>query len=553
VKQARVAMPKEMASDIDVILIAQSECIDYSKYLGLPLDRIAEYRNLVYPRMLYHKGGFHAHLDILNYCKFGKYYQDADFAERRQLYNIWNLPSFSGIHLANYLVQYGIRPFIINNIDSEWDILEKLYEAGGGPVLIALSCTFYLSFNEIKRITKILRRRFPNSEIVIGGAFLNQFFINDKLAELEAGMRRLGIAYALHSYNSEQDLKDLVLHKTKRASGISLSDVKNLVYFENDEFKVNAAQWHDPVLQGVPVHWDQLNLSFINQTIQLRVSSGCQFNCSFCSYPVTTRGFHPADLGAFEADLKLMLRQSSATRIIFIDDTFNVPKERFKKICTHLAKMNVAWYSFLRVQFVDEETVKLMKDSGCAMVYLGIESANDAILSNMNKKATRCEFERGVRLLKKHDIPMLAGFVIGFPGETEQTARENIDFIENNGVDFYSLKEFYYMKHTPIYESRDRYELKGIGANWEHKTMNYLQASDLKLAMFREIKGSIGVDPDTSMWYIAYLNDQGYSMAQVKDLQRAINAVILEQLDGRFDDDHPAFNKITNIVKRVAS
>jgi p-methyltransferase len=230
-----------------------------------------------------------------------------------------------------------------------------------------------------------------------------------------------------------------------------------------------------------------------------------------------------------------------------------VPKERFKKICTHLAKMNVAWYSFLRVQFVDEETVKLMKDSGCAMVYLGIESANDAILSNMNKKATRCEFERGVRLLKKHDIPMLAGFVIGFPGETEQTARENIDFIENNGVDFYSLKEFYYMKHTPIYESRDRYELKGIGANWEHKTMNYLQASDLKLAMFREIKGSIGVDPDTSMWYIAYLNDQGYSMAQVKDLQRAINAVILEQLDGRFDDDHPAFNKITNIVKRVAS
>ena len=246
-----------------------------------------------------------------------------------------------------------------------------------------------------------------------------------------------------------------------------------------------------------------------------------------------------------------MLQQSSATRIIFIDDTFNVPKERFKQICATLSRMKVAWYSFLRVQFVDEEIVRLMKDSGCAMVYMGIESANDTILGNMNKKATRHEFEKGVRLLKKYGIPMLAGFVIGFPGETEKTAMENIDFIESNGIDFYTLKEFYYMKHAPVHESRQRYQLTGSGANWEHATMNYRQASDLKLSMFRRIKGATAVDPDTSMWYVAYLNDQGYSMAQVKEVQTAINTIIGDQLDGKFDQEHPAFARINRIVRSV--
>ncbi len=544
-------MPDIVRPPVDVILIAQSECVDYSKYLDLPLERMIEYRHLVYPRMVHQNNGFRSHLDILNQAKFGKYYRDADPADRRHFYNIWNLPSFSGIHLANYLAQYDINPFIINNIDSEWDILERCAAAGSAPPLIALSCTFYLSFNEIKRITRKIQARFPDAEIVIGGAFLNQFLLNDTLTELEAGMRRLGIAYALLAYNSEQDLKDLVLFKKRQDPGEHASHIGDLAYFEGGRFRMTPSVWKVPVLEGVAVNWDKLNLSFINHTIQLRVSSGCPFSCAFCSYPVTTKGFHPSGLGMFEEDLKRMLKQSSADRIIFIDDTFNVPKERFKKICATLSKMKVAWYSFLRVQFVDEEIVRLMKDSGCAMVYMGIESANDTILGNMNKKATRHEFEKGVRLLKKYGIPMLAGFVIGFPGETEKTAMENIDFIESNGIDFYTLKEFYYMKHAPVHENRQRYQLTGLGANWEHATMNYRQASDLKLSMFRQIKGATAVDPDTSMWYVAYLNDQGYSMAQVKGIQTAINTIIGDQLDGKFDPVHPAFAQINRIVRSV--
>ena len=83
----------------------------------------------------------------------------------------------------------------------------------------------------------------------------------------------------------------------------------------------------------------------------------------------------------------------------------------------------------------------------------------------MNKRVTASQYARGVHLLNKYDIPYLAAFVLGFPGETATTIQENIDFIRNNGVRFYSLKEFFYMPHTAVHEKRVEYGLTGDGGN----------------------------------------------------------------------------------------
>ena len=64
------------------------------------------------------------------------------------------------------------------------------------------------------------------------------------------------------------------------------------------------------------------------------------------------------------------------------------------------AKYDFEWFSFLRVQYVDEEVARLMKESGCVGVYLGVESSNDTVLKNMNKKATRANFSEGIKNLR---------------------------------------------------------------------------------------------------------------------------------------------------------
>jgi p-methyltransferase len=56
--------------------------------------------------MVHHDGEFRSHLDYLNFKTHGKAYAAADYPERRRMLNIWNLPSASGVHLANYLSQF---------------------------------------------------------------------------------------------------------------------------------------------------------------------------------------------------------------------------------------------------------------------------------------------------------------------------------------------------------------------------------------------------------------------------------------------------------------
>lgn len=541
-----------MSKDVDFIIIAQSEVVNYGEYSKLPLDRIELYRELVYPRMVYFQGAFRSHIDVLNILKNNISYLDASFKDRRRLLSIWNLPALSGMHIANYLLSEGVNTCIINNFDSEWDRFCDVYITNSRPPLVGISTTFHLSFSEIGRICKKLRDFDPDMEIVAGGAYANTLTHTSPVASFEKPMRRFGIDYVLHGFHSEADLRDLL---SARNGNGDLDKVFNLSYINKkggqaEKFMTTDCQWNQPLIDDTPALWDKLDLPFVNHTVQMRTSCGCPFSCSFCSYPVVARGFQTMTPEAIEKSIKSVLRIPGVNRIVFIDDTFNVPKARFKEMCKVFSKYDFKWYSFLRVQFADEDSVKLMRDSGCSAVYLGIESANDRILSNMNKRAKRVDFERGVGLLHKNSIKSIGAFIIGFPGETSQSIRENQEFIESTGMEFYTLKEFYYMEHTKIHSDCTKFGLTGMGNKWSHDTMDSSQAYKHKIELFKEIMGPCFVDPDSSLWHIVLLQDAGYSFDEIAAIQREINTVVADQLNGILDDSHPAFDRIRDILKK---
>src|SRR3989338_10344897 len=160
-------------TDIDFIIISQSDIVNYEEYSKLPLDRIEIYKALIYPRMIYFKGGFRSHLEVINYFNKGRFYSEADYPERRKLFNIWNLPSMNGLYLANYLSQYSIKTKIINNFDSEWDLLSEVYLKNKRKPLVGISSTFHLSYPGLQRIAKKLQTLDSAMEIAVGGAFVN--------------------------------------------------------------------------------------------------------------------------------------------------------------------------------------------------------------------------------------------------------------------------------------------------------------------------------------------------------------------------------------------
>lgn len=518
----------------DVIFISQSQMVRFEDYDHLPLDRLELYRNLVQLRSVYYRDGFKSHLDMFNLARSGRSFHEGTPEERRRLLDIWHLPGLNGILVASQLLQAGYETTVINHIDAEWDRFERAYGASSEPPLVAISTTFHLSYGEIRRLTTKLRVLDPAMKIVIGGAFANERTINGQIEGFESPMRKYGVRYVLHGFNSESDLVALV---RALKSGVEPVGVPNLAWIDaNDRFHVTSKLWHQPTLGAKSVLWDKLDLPFLQRTAQLRTASGCPFSCAFCSYPETAGGHFASDTAGVRAELDRIVKLPGIRQIIFIDDTFNVPVRRFKNILKLLSSYGLRWYSFLRCQYIDEDQARLMRDSGCAGVYLGIESANDRVLENMNKRATRAQFERGLHWLRKYEIPTFVAFVLGFPGETEASIEENIEFTESNGIDFYSLKEFYYMPHTSVHGDRERYGLSGDGNEWAHATMTSTRASELKLDVFGRVKNSVYIDADTSLWYIAYLMDQGFTMDQVKTAQRLVNVMMARDNENRFHD-----------------
>ena len=275
----------------DLILLCQSNVVDSEAYSSFPLDRLEMFDTLVYPRMVQHGSGFIGHLDLINAALDRPLYAEAALPQRRDLLNVWHLPSMSGVHLANYLLGHGIRVHLINNVDSEWDRFETAYAACAQPPLVGISSTFYLAPKQVGRLAKKVLALDPKAEIVVGGAFVNGL-ASTGLGKVEALMRRQGLTYALHGFNSETDLRDLLL---ARRAGTGEDRVRNLCSLKGGVFTANATVWNEPVLDEIPALWDRLDLPFVNRTLQIRTASGCPFSCAFCSYPTTARGWKTLD------------------------------------------------------------------------------------------------------------------------------------------------------------------------------------------------------------------------------------------------------------------
>jgi hypothetical protein len=149
----------------------------------------------------------------------------------------------------------------------------------------------------------------------------------------------------------------------------------------------------------------------------------------------------------------------------------------------------------------------------------------------MNKAASIKDYLKGIELLKKYGILTYGSFIIGFPGETYETARDTVKFIENSGIDFYRTQLWYCDPLTPIYRRREKDHIKGSNFEWSHATMNSKGACDLIDDIFLSVKNSTwlpqyGFDFTT----IFHLTNRGISPGKARNFIRSFNRGLEEKL-----------------------
>lgn len=179
----------------------------------------------------------------------------------------------------------------------------------------------------------------------------------------------------------------------------------------------------------------------------LVTSRGCPGQCTFC-----TRSVYGNILSAHSAEymielVLLLYYKYGIKEIQFRDDNFTAFKPRLYKFCRLLKeqKINLVWTALARVDMVEPEMLKAMKEAGCWQVWYGVESGNDNILKLVKKYTTKEQIRNAVNWTKQAGIDVGAFFIIGHPGETKETMQETIDFTLSLPID-----EFHCTLMTPF-------------------------------------------------------------------------------------------------------
>jgi radical SAM superfamily enzyme YgiQ (UPF0313 family) len=187
----------------------------------------------------------------------------------------------------------------------------------------------------------------------------------------------------------------------------------------------------------------------------LMTSRGCVFWCDFCStVRMFGRGYRWRSAKNVVDEMQLVHDKYGVDQVTFYDDAFSVDRNRVLKICEelHRRKLNMIWDCGTRVDMVDREMLKTMKDAGCIAVWMGVESGSEAILGAMNKKIKLDQTRAAWKTAQDVGLMTIANVVLGFPGETEQTAKETINFVKQlnpDDVGFYVATPY---PGTPLYD-----------------------------------------------------------------------------------------------------
>jgi p-methyltransferase len=435
-----------------------------------------------------------------------------------------DIPNLAAAYLTNFQRRRGLNAKYINLFQHEKEkLIAYLAE---DPACVAITTTFYVVNMAVNEIVEFVRRHNPKVKIVVGGPLISNHVRNYEGDELAAAFGDMGADIYVIEGQGEQTLAQIV-EALRR--GADLSGVPNLAYFEDGKLRKTAVVPENNSLDESYIDWTTFGDEQLGSTIQTRTARSCAFKCSFCNYPTRAGALTLMSLDALERELDTMHALGDVKNVVFIDDTFNVPFPRFKDICRMMIRKNYDfnWFSYFRCSNSDEEAIDLMAESGCKGVFLGIESGSPRILEKMNKAATIEKYAKGIEMLRGRGIMTFGSFIVGFPGETDETVEETIDFIKDNRPDYYRAQMWYCERGTPIERLRDEYRIEGDGFVWQHATMDSLEAMDHIDRMFLTINESEWL-PQWSFdfWIIPYMLGKGISLGQFGDYMTLANKLL---------------------------
>lgn len=211
----------------------------------------------------------------------------------------------------------------------------------------------------------------------------------------------------------------------------------------------------------------------------IAASRGCPFHCRFCdtsTFGAKVRHYSPG------AVFKMMVHLHNTygvRHIMFVDDLFLASKIRTRELCELIldSGLKMTWTCTARVDTVKPDILHIMKKAGCWEISFGLETGSNELLQKMDKAASVEKSEQAIKWTADAGIRTKGLFMLGYPGENQETIQKTINFIRRIPMTIMNLTKFTPYPGSPVY--RDLYGTNIRDDHWEKMNgMNFVWAPE---------------------------------------------------------------------------
>lgn len=383
--------------------------------------------------------------------------------------NIWSIvksstPPIGLAVLAALLEQRGVPVDIIDAqaLQLTNEEVVDLACANGTYDIIGLTATTPEITSAINT-AQLMRNAFPEARILFGGVHPTLF--HRELVEA-------GIADFVIRGEGEEPIPML-------ATAVSLHEVPSLTWrSDSGEVVVNPLTEGLADLNSLPLpayhklpmerYHSALGAARRSPSLGMITSRGCPGTCTFCYSGMFGKKIRYVSADLVFEHILFLKKQYGIREISFYDDTFTSNKRRVIDLCTRLIKerLDISWSCFARVDTVDQELLNVMQRAGCHQIMYGFESGDDSVLMILNKRVTSNNYSDIVRMTRAAGIDIRGAFMIGSPGESEQSLISTIQFSTSLNIQFAIFNITTPYPGTELYAWAEKNDFL-IHRNWE--------------------------------------------------------------------------------------
>lgn len=376
-----------------------------------------------------------------------EYYDIAHFGVKRM-----EIPPFGVLYLASVIEMKGIEVslFRVSHEKCCFDFSD--YD------IVGFSISSSVTYPILKKVRN--NSQFNGNSLLIAGGIHTTIFPENVITDLKIDIACVG--------EGELTISEIV----DTYPNLNLFQIKGIVYKDSKTDKFIHTPKRELIgdLDTIPfparhllpqneiVMDDRLSNTHL-PVAHILCSRGCPYNCNFCANQEHSIRYRTG--ANIRKELEFLIDKYNIKGFCITDDNFIVNKEKIEDICREITPLHLQWSSLSRVNTVDEELLKKIKESGCIEIKYGIESGSPRILKMMNKQITIEQIKKAITITHEIGIRVKAFILHGFPGENLESTKETIQLLDElkSKIDRISLFRFVPLPGSPVYNNPKDYNL----------------------------------------------------------------------------------------------